>query len=100
MDKQESGSASSTKKMPEPTTDTALVTGAAGFVGRRLAERLVAAGYTVIASDLRDPQIAGAHFAPCDITDPAACHKLTEGVTAVFHVASMVQTRRSGAAPV
>lgn len=81
---------------------TAVVTGAAGFVGRHLCERLVAAGYQVVASDLRDPKLglAGARFVGCDITDAAACRKLAEGASAIFHVASMVQTRRSGAAPV
>lgn len=92
MDRQES--------CPRSPAKTALVTGAAGFVGRHLAERLVAAGRSVIVSDLRDPQIAGAHFVACDITDRAACDGILNGVESVFHVASMVQTRRSGAAPV
>lgn len=84
------------------TPGTAVVTGAAGFVGRHLCERLVAAGYQVVASDLRDPklELAGVRFVGCDITDAAACRKLAEGADAIFHVASMVQTRRSGAAPV
>ena len=77
-----------------------VVTGAAGFVGRHLAERLVAVGMPVVASDLRDPRIAGARFACCDITDPAACERLVQGASAIFHVASAVQTRRSGAAAV
>jgi len=79
---------------------TAVVTGAGGFVGRHLVERLVAAGTPVIASDLRDPGIAGARFVPCNVTDLAACERLVAGAGVVFHVASMVQTRQSGAAPV
>ncbi len=79
---------------------TAVVTGAAGFVGRHLAEQLVAAGTDVIASDLRDPEIAGARFIACDVTDRAACARLTADAAVIFHVASMVQTRQSGAAPV
>lgn len=82
------------------SAQTAVVTGAAGFVGRHLAERLVAAGTDVVASDLRDPKISGARFVACDITDPAACMRLVAESAVVFHVASMVQTRRSGAAPV
>jgi sterol-4alpha-carboxylate 3-dehydrogenase (decarboxylating) len=78
----------------------AVVTGAAGFVGRAVAERFVRSGGTVIASDLRDPKIPGTRFVPCDITDPAACAALLSGAEVVFHVASMVQTRRSGAAAV
>lgn len=93
MDKQEPPQKLDSKQ----TGCTALVTGAAGFVGRHLAERLVAAGYAVTVSDLHDPKIIGTRFAHCDITDRAACSKLLEGAEAVFHVASMVQTRRSGA---
>lgn len=79
---------------------SALVTGAGGFVGRHMAERLVAEGYSVTVSDLRDPQIAGARFVKADITSRAACEQITAGVASVFHVASMVQTKQSGAAPV
>jgi nucleoside-diphosphate-sugar epimerase len=77
-----------------------VVTGAGGFVGRRLAERLVASGADVVASDLRDPGIHGARGAVCDVTDRAACERLAGGAAVIFHVASMVQTQRSGAAAV
>lgn len=79
---------------------TAIVTGAAGFVGRHLVERLVAAGARVVASDLREPELTGARPVSCDVTDRAACDRLVAGATVIFHVASMVQTRRSGAAAV
>ena len=74
-----------------------VVTGAAGFVGRHLVERLVRQGLEVIASDLRDPGVSGATFVACDITDPAACAALCAGAATVYHVASLVQTRRAGA---
>lgn len=77
-----------------------VITGAGGFVGRHLAQRLVATGAQVIASDLRDPGIAGAQFVACDVTDRQACNRLVAEASVVFHVASMVQTRQSGAAPV
>ncbi len=80
--------------------DRLVITGAGGFVGRHLAQRLVATGAQVIASDLRDPGIAGAQFVACDVTDRQACDRLVADASAVFHVASMVQTRQSGAAPV
>lgn len=79
---------------------TTVITGAAGFVGRHLAQRLVAAGVDVVASDLRDPQIPGTRFSPCDVTNRASCDRLLQGATVVFHVASMVQTQRSGSAVV
>ncbi len=78
-------------------TAPAIVTGAAGFIGRRLVERLVAEGVEVVASDLRDPGIPGARYVTCDVTDRSACDRLVAGAAVVFHVASMVQTRRSGA---
>jgi sterol-4alpha-carboxylate 3-dehydrogenase (decarboxylating) len=73
-----------------------VVTGAAGFVGRHLAARLVAEGRDVVASDLGDPGIAGARAIPCDVTSREACDRAVEGAEAVFHVASLVQTRRTG----
>ena len=77
-----------------------VITGAGGFVGRHLAQRLVATGAQVIVSDLRDPGIAGAQFVACDVTDRQACNRLVAEASVIFHVASMVQTRQSGAAPV
>lgn len=78
-------------------TDRVVVTGAAGFVGRHLTERLVREGLEVVASDLSDPAIPGAQFHRCDITDATACAALCDGATTVYHVASLVQTRRAGA---
>lgn len=77
-----------------------MITGAGGFVGRHLAERLVQAGVPVIASDLRDPGISGARFVPCDIRDRAACDRLVQSASTVYHVASMVQTKQSGSEPI
>jgi nucleoside-diphosphate-sugar epimerase len=75
---------------------TVVVTGAAGFVGRHLTARLVAGGRKVVASDLFALPIAGANAVTCDITDRAACDRLLADAEVVFHVASRVQTRRSG----
>lgn len=33
---------------------------------------------------------------PCDVTSREACNRAVAGADAVFHVASRVQTRRSG----
>ena len=62
---------------------SALVTGA-GICRQTTAERLVAEGYSVTVSDLRDPQIAGARFVKADITSRAACEQITAGVASVF----------------
>lgn len=86
--------------IPRPHENPVVITGAGGFVGRHLAERLVQEGVPVIASDLRDPNIAGTRFVPCDIRDRAGCEQLVQSARTVYHVASMVQTKQSGAEPV
>jgi dihydroflavonol-4-reductase len=70
----------------------ALVTGATGFVGRALLERLAAEPGAVVRALARDPaRLDG--LAPAvevvrgDVTDPAAVDRAVEGVDAVFHVA-------------
>ena len=45
------------------------ISGAAGFVGRRLVTRLIELGYEVIALDLVDPKITGSEFHFFDIGD-------------------------------
>ncbi len=47
---------------------TVVLTGAAGFVGRRVAERLLSAGYEVYAVDITDPGISGIKFLHADIS--------------------------------
>ncbi len=86
--------------IPRPLENPVVITGAGGFVGRHLAERLVREGIPVIASDLRDPGISGSRFVACDIRDRAACDRLVSSASTVYHVASMVQTKQSGAEPV
>ncbi|MGW4896622.1 SDR family NAD(P)-dependent oxidoreductase [Kitasatospora sp. NPDC004240] len=55
-------------------TRTALITGAAGGIGRAVAARLVADGLRVAGLDLTDPQLAGVTFHRADVTDPAQVH--------------------------
>lgn len=76
---------------------TALVTGAAGFVGAALVRALADRGDDVLATDVVDPPSAGARTRVADITDPQAVRSLTEGVDTVFHVASLVHTRQNHA---
>jgi nucleoside-diphosphate-sugar epimerase len=81
-----------------------LVTGACGFMGSHMVEKLVAAGYPVRATDLPhmyedDNRKAGrfpsvikdldVEFVPADLTDSAAMDKLVEGVGLVFHIAGL-----------
>lgn len=54
-----------------------LVTGAAGFVGAALVEKLRADGTPVTASDVAGAGVAG--LAPCDVTDGAAVAALVAG---------------------
>jgi uncharacterized protein YbjT (DUF2867 family) len=74
-----------------------LVTGASGYVGRRLVPALIAAGCTVRAL-VRDParatQPAGVEVVTGDVTDPsrlaAACH----GVSVVVNLAAITADRK------
>jgi uronate dehydrogenase len=74
-----------------PAFDTLLLTGAAGTLGRALADPLRALCQTLILSDLPgplqalgDPGTSPAH--PCDLADAAAVRELLRGVPAVVHL--------------
>lgn len=51
-----------------------VVTGASGFIGRPVAEALLARGATLLALGRSDPRLGGVEFLPCDLLsdDPAA----------------------------
>lgn len=70
---------------------TALVTGAAGFVGRHVVEALRTGGYRVRATDRAEAPIEaldGVNVTPCDLTrDPLS--PLVRGVDVVVHVAGL-----------
>lgn len=69
------------------------VTGAAGFVGRHLVERLIREGHEVAATDhpscsLEELQAVGAKTFPVDICRPEGLKECFQGAEVVFHVAA------------
>lgn len=72
------------------------VTGATGFVGRHVAERLREAGFEVRALVRRDaPGLAAAGIAlvPGTLDDEASLRTLVQGTDAVIHVAGVIHAR-------
>ncbi len=74
-----------------------LVTGANGFVGRSLVDRLVARGDEVLSLDVQGvAHRDDVESATIDLRDLAAVEAACKGVDAVFHAAAVVDTRTSG----
>jgi nucleoside-diphosphate-sugar epimerase len=75
---------------------TVAVTGAGGFIGAALCERLVAGGASVAGLEL-DPALrprveaSGAEFRLADITDREALDRALKGVDALVHTAAYVR---------
>jgi 2-alkyl-3-oxoalkanoate reductase len=73
-----------------------LVTGATGFIGRRLVARLHAMGESVRALALpgestdQIPELAGAEIVRGNVTDPAALGRAVRGAQRVYHLAAIV----------
>lgn len=83
----------STPPDPLPIDTPTLVTGASGFVGGRLARRLLAAGRRVRAlarSPLPELAALGAETIRADIADTAAMEAACRGAGTVFHAAARV----------
>ncbi|HEX9345937.1 MAG TPA: NAD-dependent epimerase/dehydratase family protein [Gemmatimonadales bacterium] len=80
-----------------------LVTGAAGFIGSHLAERLVARGHTVrVVDNLLTGDLANLtpiedqiEFVNGDLCDPGVCQRVVAGMDVVFHVAALPSVPRS-----
>lgn len=83
--------------------DTYLVTGAAGFIGSNLVERLLADGERVVGLDSFvtgkreniEPFVAEIDFIEGDVRDPATCARACEGVDYVLHQAALGSVPRS-----
>lgn len=82
---------------------TALVTGATGFIGGRLAERLVAEEGVRVRGLARNPAKGqwlvdkGVEIVAGDVTDPASLQAAVTGCQLVFHAAAWVSERGSRA---
>ncbi len=76
--------------------ETVLVTGAAGTVGGYVVPLAEAAGYRVVATDLRAAAIrtpVRGEVRPGDLRDPATARRLVEGCDAVIHAAAQLAPR-------
>jgi UDP-N-acetylglucosamine 4-epimerase len=79
---------------------TWLVTGAAGFIGSHLAERLLALGQAVVGLDnfatgKRENLPPGIRFIEADIRSLEACQRACEGADVVLHQAALGSVPRS-----
>ncbi len=82
-------------------TKTCFVTGATGFVGKRLIARLVEEGYQVkclVRSTAKRAALQeyGVEFVDGDLDDVAALRRGISGVDVVFHVAGLTRETHSG----
>jgi nucleoside-diphosphate-sugar epimerase len=70
---------------------TAVIAGATGFIGRRIAERLVAEGWQVFGLARNPPAASeGLRWIAVDLADAAACRRAlaqVQGVTHIFYAA-------------
>ncbi|MGH6882575.1 NAD-dependent epimerase/dehydratase family protein [Hypericibacter sp.] len=65
--------------IPQRPLGRVLVTGARGFIGATLLERLKRDGVAAVGSDLPSDKPASADFRPCDITDQGQVDALVDG---------------------
>jgi len=84
------------KQASEGGQNLSLVTGGAGFVGRALVDALVKRGDRVIVVEpFGEPFRDDIDFRQVDIRDTDALSALCEGVTTIFHNASLVHTKQN-----
>lgn len=67
-----------------------LVTGASGFIGRHLADFLVAKGHEVTGLDIRPPEFSPSwRFTQGSVLDPSLLAILASGCDGIFHLAAI-----------
>jgi len=76
------------------------VTGAAGFIGSHVIDRLILAGHEVVALDTRPPHRLDVAFREVDIVDLPDLVRATAGCDAVFHLAAVSNVNDARADPV
>ncbi len=78
-----------------------LVTGGAGFIGRRLVRALLEAGAEVTVADLHEPLTAEVRSVVGDLRDPAVAERaVSPGTDLIVHLAAVTSVLRSVADPV
>ena len=70
-----------------------LVTGAAGFVGKRLTRELVEHAHRVRATDILKAGPPGCEYHVADLTDLSAARPLMSGIDAICHLAAIREPR-------
>src|SRR5207248_8726271 len=67
-----------------------LVTGGAGFIGRRLVTALLASGADVTVADRHEPSAPGVRFVDGNLRDPAvAARAVSPGTEVIVHLAAV-----------
>ena len=82
------------------TTERVLVTGATGFTGGHLCERLVRDGHSVRAlarhpNNCPELRRLGVEVVAGDLRDSASVEKATQGIDVVYHIAALFRLRTS-----
>jgi UDP-glucose 4-epimerase len=87
--------------MANESRSRVLVTGGAGFIGRRVVSALLADGYEVTVVDLRPYPDAGVRSVTGDLRDPGvAARAVTEDTGTIIHLAAVTSVLRSVDDPV
>jgi nucleoside-diphosphate-sugar epimerase len=72
---------------PQPRPKRCLITGASGFIGTRLCERLAAGAAQDFVRMVRNPALAGPQAVVADLLQPAQVAQALQGCDAVIHLA-------------